>query len=350
MGDEPNTSGFLCHICMWRERAESHELMDIEALIRHGGRYHYLQQSQMVDYRKLSLRVYISTVQISEPFNSTVRAAYQVHRSPLLHHGYSHEQFPQVPDTSFTPPERLTPGAWHSGAMDFVPLLPIKMEDSEEETSLVGSFSYLVGRSSRLNIPEGHGLQELDQGCYGEHPILRPMNLNDQGSEDFNGTPIFNSPKYRQDELYLPEIFNDLDLDPNGMYGDWTHTMTLPNVCLDPNGFGGEPLMETINLARFDHELAGSPIFDAQLLEYKDQRGWTTGGYLGLPGVIGITPGAWEEAERRDRLHVWPEKVTSASGTFGGCVKGHEEDDGSVRVFAGDFGDAGEYMDLREME
>jgi hypothetical protein len=52
MGDKPSTSGFLCHTCIWRERAESHELMDIEALMRHGQRFHYLLQSQMGDYRE----------------------------------------------------------------------------------------------------------------------------------------------------------------------------------------------------------------------------------------------------------------------------------------------------------
>ena len=55
MGDGPSTSGFLCHTCVWRERSESHELMDIEALMRHGKRYHYLQQSQMGDYCALAL-------------------------------------------------------------------------------------------------------------------------------------------------------------------------------------------------------------------------------------------------------------------------------------------------------
>lgn len=50
MGDQPSTFGFLCHECIWRERAESHELMDIEALMHHGQRYHYLQDIQMEDY------------------------------------------------------------------------------------------------------------------------------------------------------------------------------------------------------------------------------------------------------------------------------------------------------------
>lgn len=52
MTDAPSTMGFLCHICNWRERAESHDLMDTTALIRHGMRVHYLATEQVDEYRE----------------------------------------------------------------------------------------------------------------------------------------------------------------------------------------------------------------------------------------------------------------------------------------------------------
>lgn len=95
---------------------------------------------------------------------------------------------------------------------------------------------------------------------------------------------------------------------------------------------------ETLDLLTFDVELASQSFFAEQLGEYTKMYGVSEDGfYLGLHHESD----AQLQTSERDRLQVWPEKVATEPDRFKG-----EGGDIWVEMLEGEFGEAGEYMDM----
>ena len=105
---------------------------------------------------------------------------------------------------------------------------------------------------------------------------------------------------------------------------------------------------EAGDIFRFDHELTSLPFFGTQLQEYMEAYGVSEEGiFLGLPDEMGVKMQKWE----RDRLHVWPEKVALGLETFEELAKAEEQDDSIwMLMFDREYGEAGEYIDMRDIE
>jgi hypothetical protein len=139
--------------------------------------------------------------------------------------------------------------------------------------------------------------------------------------------------------LFTPEHLSDPGLD----FSELGHSLSMhPMFLPDSDGL----LKEAMTLAGLDDELARLPVFDTQLEEYKECCGAGRGG-LGSLDAGGGALKAWEG----DRLQVWPEKAAPNLETSGGLVKGTEEEDEILWLpsHQGNFGEAGEYMDMRDM-
>jgi hypothetical protein len=174
------------------------------------------------------------------------------------------------------------------------------------------------GFAASLN---GYTLQEPIISC----PVTHPADLNGPRNQA-SDYPVHNLPS-----MSIPKSGSwDAEFSPEGF------------TSFDVNG------EDAIDLSTFDYELACLPLFDTQLQEYMETYGISDDEMcLGLPIEIETKLQKWEG----DRLQIWPEKVVPGLEMFEEYVK-LEEEGGSDWLWGleTDFGEAEDYMDMRDIE
>jgi len=323
--------------CVWHERAESHELMDLSALVGHAQRHHYLQPNQITDYREPFLHFY----SVSHSEKCTVKSAYCVTRDPKLMVGAGQVHF-----------EKLHKKIKSIDGFEASSFREVRVLDNvEADGAMADSKAWSQRNTLDTKETKSFDSAELLHHRRKSSGLLSSMLNSDRlASQPLNTvSPFFEIvPHSDHDALDAgAQVHRSMcSKSPNNFLGNSFSTEDSPSSIKASGELSDD---NDIALSIFDYELSCQPYFDIQLQEYQDLYGLNEDPmHLILSSDDGI-----KKERGRDRLPVWPDKAIPKIERIRVKIEEQEESIwGSILDYdiTKNVGEAEEYMDMKDME